>query len=295
MKVLGQRMDLIVETDCGHDPDDFFTLCYLVAAGVNLRCIAVSPGDRDQLAIVRLFCEQVGLDIPIGHSKASDKYSSGSVHHALLERYGKSRHGQSDGPGKDLMRDTLRRYPENEVFIIGPPSSVGRFLAENSDVAIRQATMQGGFLGYDLHSHARVRLPQFEGKTWMPTFNMNGDRKGTEALLRANVGTRRFCGKNVCHTVLYDREKFESMAPPTNRASELFVEAMALLLDRHEAKKFHDPVAAVCHLHPEVGTWVRGKVQKTEAGWGTVLDDQGDFILADLDYDAFWRRIQTWT
>jgi inosine-uridine nucleoside N-ribohydrolase len=38
-------VDLIVETDCGHDPDDFFTLCYLMAAGVNLRCITVTPGD----------------------------------------------------------------------------------------------------------------------------------------------------------------------------------------------------------------------------------------------------------
>jgi inosine-uridine nucleoside N-ribohydrolase len=295
MNVLDKPMDLIVETDCGHDPDDFFTLCYLVAAGVNLRCVTVTPGDRDQLAVVRLFCEQVGLDIPIGHSKGSEKFSSGSVHHALLEKYGKSRHGHSDGAGKDLMRETLRRYPDSEVFIIGPPSSVGHFLTENPKAVIQRTTMQGGFLGYDLHPHARVRLPQFEGKTWMPTFNMNGDRKGTEALLRARVGTRRFCGKNVCHTVLYNRVKFDAMAPAKDRASELFNEAMALLLDRRAEKKFHDPVAAVCHLHPEVGTWVRGKVQKTEAGWGTVLDAEGDFILADLDCDAFWRCIQTWT
>jgi pyrimidine-specific ribonucleoside hydrolase len=290
-----EAVDLIVETDCGHDPDDFFTLCYLVAAGVNLRCITVTPGDRDQLAIVRLFCEQVGLDIPIGASKTSEKYSSGSVHHALLKKYGKSLDGTSDGPDKDVIRDTLRLYPASELFIIGPPANVGRFLAENPDVVLRRATMQGGFLGYDLHPHARVRLPQFEGKTWMPTFNMNGDRKGTEALLRASIDTRRFCGKNVCHTVLYDRAIYESMSKPRDRASELFMEGVALLLDRHEGKKFHDPVAAVCHLHPEVGTWVRGRVQKIEAGWGTVLDEAGDYILADLDSDAFWQHIRTWT
>lgn len=289
-------MDLIVETDCGHDPDDFFTLCYLAAAGVNIRCIAVTPGDQDQLAVVRLFCEQVGLDIPVGHSKVSEKYSSGSVHHVLLKKYGKSLDGTSDGPGQDVIRDALRRHPESELLIISPPSSVGRFLAEHPEATIRRATMQGGFLGYGLHPHARVRLPQFEGKSWMPTFNMNGDRKGTLALLAANVGTRRFCGKNVCHTVLYDRTVFEGMSPPKDRASELFLEGMALLLDRRsEGKKFHDPVAAVCHLHPEVGTWVRGRVQKIEAGWGTVLDEAGDHVLADLDYDAFWRHIQTWT
>ena len=85
------------------------------------------------------------------------------------------------------------------------------------------------------------------------------------------------------------------MSPPNSRAAELFLEGMAFLLDRREEKKFHDPVAAVCHLHPEVGTWVRGKVQKIEAGWGTVLDETGDEVLADLDRPAFWRHIQTWS
>jgi hypothetical protein len=49
-------VDLVVETDCGYDPDDFFALCYLVAAGANQRCITVTPRDRDQLAVVRFFC-----------------------------------------------------------------------------------------------------------------------------------------------------------------------------------------------------------------------------------------------
>jgi hypothetical protein len=71
-------VDLIVDTDCGHDPDDFFTLCYLAAAGVKLRCVTVTPGDRDQLAIVRFFCDQVGLDIPVGaSSKAGGQHIDG--------------------------------------------------------------------------------------------------------------------------------------------------------------------------------------------------------------------------
>lgn len=62
-------MDLIVETDIGHDPDDFFALCYLVAAGVNVRAVLANPGDPDQLAITRYFCDRVGLKIPIGVAK----------------------------------------------------------------------------------------------------------------------------------------------------------------------------------------------------------------------------------
>ncbi len=46
-------MNLIIETDIGHDPDDLFAICYLAAAGVNIRAICVSPGDPDQIAIAR--------------------------------------------------------------------------------------------------------------------------------------------------------------------------------------------------------------------------------------------------
>ena len=35
--------DLIVETDLGHDPDDFFALCYLAAAASACAPSASSP------------------------------------------------------------------------------------------------------------------------------------------------------------------------------------------------------------------------------------------------------------
>lgn len=290
-------MDLIVETDCGHDPDDFFTLCYLASAGVNIRAIVITPGDLDQLAIVRFFCEQVGLVIPIGASKVSTKLSSGSIHHDLLKKYGKSFTGSSDGFGREIIDSTLKTYPDSELFIIGPPQSVGLVLRENP-AAFKNATMQGGFCGYHLHS-PQVRLPQFEGRASMPTFNMNGDRKGTEALINSSIPTKRFCGKNVCHTILFDKSVYDSMSKPKDRASELFMEGMEFLIGgswhKKESKKFHDPVAAVCHLHPEIGTWVRGKVVKAENGWGTIPDENGDYILADIDRNAFWNHIRNWT
>src|SRR5262245_15797157 len=81
-------LDLIVETDLGHDPDDFFTLCYLAAVGVRLRAITIVPGDRDQLAVARLLVKVLGLEIPVGVSKPdSRKSSSGGVHHELLAHF----------------------------------------------------------------------------------------------------------------------------------------------------------------------------------------------------------------
>lgn len=287
-------MDLIVETDIGHDCDDFFALCYLVSAGVNIRAILISPGDPDQVAIARFFCEQVGLQIPIGASKLNrSKLSSGSIHHEMLKKYRYSFAAAPDGLGVDLLPDIFKLYPDAELFVIGPVSSLGAYFANNPDLVVKRGTMQGGFCGYHLHNYPVERLPQFEGKTWVPTFNLNGDRPGGLAFLNAKIGDRRFVGKNVCHTVLYTAQQFARMRPPPNRASELFMEAMRMYLAKHTEKKFHDPTAAVCHLHPEIGFWVKGKIQKMEGGWGTVADENGDSVLAHIDYDKLWEHIYT--
>jgi pyrimidine-specific ribonucleoside hydrolase len=94
-------------------------------------------------------------------------------------------------------------------------------------------------------------------------------------------------GKNVCHTVLFDAAKRVRLKPQS-AAAEIFVEAADILLAKTEEKKFHDPTAAACHLHPEIGSWVRGRTVRKNRGWGTDLDPAGDHILGAVDYDALW-------
>ncbi|HKB37059.1 MAG TPA: nucleoside hydrolase [Gemmataceae bacterium] len=280
-------MDLIIDTDLGHDPDDFFAILYLVSAGVNIRALLLSPGDPDQVAIARLICDEVGLNIPVGVSKPDrTAASSGGMHHELLARRGRPLAGKADGPGEDVLEQVFR--DGMELFIIGPPSNVGKFLKKHPEAAIVRATMQGGFVPYSVHRPSRV-LPQFEGKEWMPSYNPNGDRPGTLAFCAAQVGERRFVSKNVCHTVVYNREVHATLGPK-DRASELFKDGMDLYLARHEGKMFHDPTAAVCHLHPEVATWVRGKLVKQQGGWSTESGGE-DFFAVDLDYERLWQHI----
>lgn len=288
-------MDLIIETDIGHDPDDFFAICYLAAAGVNIRTILVSPGDPDQVAIAKFLSVKLGLEIPIGVAKENrTKPSSGSIHHQLLKKYGFPLEGKGDGLGVDILQDVFSKYPDSELFVIGPVTSIGRYLKKTGR-KVKRATMQGGFLGYHLHQHPVCRLPQFEGKTWMPTFNLNGDREAGVAFLEADIEERRMVGKNVCHTVLFTQKRFldqEVQKVVKNVAAfNLFGEAAMMYFEKHTEKKFHDPTAACLHLHPELGTWVRGKTVKMEQGWGTQLDPDGDHILADVDYDALWTNI----
>lgn len=286
-------MDLIIESDIGHDPDDFFAINYLIAAGVNIRTILISPGDPDQIAVAKLICDNAGLNIPIGVSHPNrEKLSSGSIHHELLKKYNYPLKTKADGLGADILTNIVKEF-DCELFVIGPVSSIGKYLQRNPEAKFSAATMQGGFLPYSLYMPAQPH-PNFLGKEWLPTFNLNGDRPAGETFLKAAIAERRMVGKNVCHTILFDKDKLNlrhSGKPKNEAAYNLFWEAAEMYLQRHNSKKFHDPIAAVCHLHPEVGTWFGGKTVKRESGWTTEVRENNDFILADLDREFFWEYL----
>lgn len=286
-------MDLIVETDLGRDPDDFFALCYLHSAGYSIRAILISPGDQDQVAVARGLLKEIGLDIPVGSARHGDQSSSGGVHMAFLRRYGYPLRTPSDGDGSTILSDVLATYPDSSLFVCGPVQNVGRYL-EKGGVAPGEVTIQGGFVPYHIHPYDVPQVPAFVGKTTVPTFNLNGDPKGGLRLIQSGARVR-MVGKNVCHTIIYDRERhgFVKQVPPTSRAGELFREVMDIYLDGHSEKKFHDPTAAVCMRHPEIGTWIPGTPYRAAGAWGTHMNPEGHQCLVDVNRDALWDRIRS--
>lgn len=290
---------LIIETDIGHDPDDYFALCYLHSAGYDIKAILVSIGHPYQIAITRMFCEQVGLDIPIGIARMETEEKASlyqGFNKSLLSKYGYSSDRCND-LGKDVLKDVLNRYPESEVFVCGPPKNLGAFVKENPDTPIQRITFQGGFIGYHLHDHPVNKLDKFIGKTTVPTYNLGGAKGESLAIIdNKNIKALRFISKNVCHTVIYDKERHQFMkeVPPKNRADELFIEGMDLYLTKHSEKKFHDPTAACCIKHPEIAKWVRGRMYNVKGEWGTIPDESANGeTIAAIDYDLLWYYIRS--
>jgi inosine-uridine nucleoside N-ribohydrolase len=288
-----KKRSLIIETDLGHDPDDFFAICWLASLPqVQIDAIVIVHGDPDQVAIANLLRKEILPKAKIGVSHAAQtRLSSGGIHHALLKRYGLPLVShEHDGAGDEVISEVFR--DDSELFIIGPCTNTGRFLAFEP-IKVARATMQGGFAPYSIYQ-PKVRLPQFEEKLAIGTFNLNGSGKQAEAFLNGNITDRRFVGKNICHTVEFNRNMFQGMAKPTCRAAELFMEGATLYFQKHSSKKFHDPTAAVLHIYPEIGTWIRGKVVKQKEGWTTIPDENGDSVLVDVDYEDLWKHIQGW-
>jgi inosine-uridine nucleoside N-ribohydrolase len=288
--------DLIIETDIGRDPDDLWALLYLLSTGCRPHAVVISPGDKDQVAIASFVRDELGCNYEIGARRLdSDKTSCrGRYHQSFLDRYGYPYEVKPDGYGPDVVERTFGTHPNTELLVIGPLSNVGEHIKRSERFWCRKATMQGGFIGYDVHGKASVRVEKFEGRTRVQTFNLNASKELAFDFLKANIEERRFVGKHICHGVVYDQVAHDqvNVINPKNRASELFREAMSLYLTMHpEGKKFHDPIAIACHIHPDIAVWVKGTLSKVKGEWGADLNDSGDYIAVDLDYDRFWECI----
>lgn len=283
---------LIVETDLGRDPDDFFSLCYLISAGVKIHTLLITPGDPDQLAIGDFLADYLEQDFDVIPSMPlRNKKSSGGIHYDILRKYKYPIEiGFEPRSGKLLSLDVN----DKELFVIGPPTAIGDVLADSTSANIPKITVQGGFIGYDIHGLQCERLQKFENKTTVSTFNLGGAVRQAETLVEYPCANKRFVSKNVCHTIVYTKEIHEKVCsyPANNKAMELLREGMSMYLAKHpDGKKFHDPTAAVCHLHPEIATWVKAKLYRENNQWGAKLADDGYDIIVDINREKLWEHI----
>ena len=291
-------MKLIVETDLGGDADDFFALLYLISAGVDIKAIILSPGYKDQVAIARFICKELGIDVPIGSGRPdSPKTAERGFHHKIMDKCGyKKRVEDSDGLGSMLIKTILNKDPDCEFFGCGPLLSMGEYLNSIStqpELKLPQrATMQGGFLSYNYYK-PNIFVERFLGKLTCPSFNMNGNKEGIIRFINASIPERRFVGKNVCHTLVYDKGVHQKVinSATKNDAQALFKKSMTMFVAIYGDKKFHDPFAAVCHLHPEIATWLQGKPYCVKGEWGVNIGGGQDYIVADVDRELFWKHI----
>lgn len=302
-------MNLIIETDIGRDADDFFALCYFVAAGAKIKAITITPGDSDQVAVAKFLLKELGIDAPVGIPDPSrTKSSSTPFHTDFLRGYKYPVTAKHDGLGHEIIYQVRKDDPDVQLFVCGPVSNVAEFFRKHS-MGFCQATMQGGFCSYRIQDIVdplyqapwradAIRLPKFMGLETCPTFNLNGDKEGGLDFIGHPLIKRRFVGKNVCHSVVFDKEKntmFSEEDLKKNRALQIFHEAGGFYFSKHPEKKFHDPTAAVCHMHPEIAHWVKGKLYRKEGKWGTHLVEDGDDICIELDRDALWLHMLSGT
>jgi len=286
-------MELIVETDIGGDPDDCFALCYLLNAGVDIKAIIVSPGHPYQIGLAKFICDYIGVDIPIGGSDY-EKYKVEDYtgfNKKAIDLWNIKIDQKYDDYGYRIIEDVYRNNNKVSFLGLGPLKNTGEFLRRNPNVEIEKFYMQGGFVSYlCCNDPNTVQLEKFKGAWTVPTFNLNGDPKSAELLVDSNVKDRRFVGKNVCHSVIFDRNKYDEFClrwanKKMEKPYELFMKLIGLYSSQNKEKKFHDPTACACLLHPEIANWTEGKPFREKGKWGFDVSKKGTLGITSIDYD----------
>lgn len=287
--------DLIIETDLGGDPDDLFTLCFLIGMNVNVKGIIVTPGGPDQVAMANLIRQRCDKDFLIAKANSDrEKNACNGFHYKVLKYFDKHTHIKQDIDAQELLKKYIPRGAD--LLTIGPPKAGGTFANNNPDVVWNKIVIQGGFLGYNLHNFPCEKVEKFKGENYVPTFNLNGAKQEALFLIDAKTKSRYFISKNLCHTIYFDYNlynKIDSVEART-KAGELFrVCAFLYFSNKKKKKKFHDPLAAFAYLYPEHFDWVKAKMVNKKGKWGAELDENGDLVAADVNREEFWKKIMS--
>lgn len=283
-----------IETDLGRDPDDLFSILWLISQGVKIYNICITPGDTDQVAIASFLRKELDLDfhilIPKGNrEKRVGKTSSGGVHYKLLKKYGAPLEGSPD--------TFLKPFDERMLHLlsIGPLTNVLDYFSSINPYI--NVTIQGGFCPYSVY-RPEVTLEKFEGEEYIPTFNFGGDLSAAD-FAHAYFKNAHYVGKNVCHTLEYDSSRIP-IKSPSNRAGELFIEVSKLYFEKHKSKKFHDPLAAVLSRDRSIGRWISGVPSRLNGKYNTNcclselhrIENFNPKVLVDVDREKFWEYIR---
>lgn len=280
------RVPIILDMETS-DPDDFLTLVLLLGhPRVDLRGVLVVPGSPAQVGWVRRALGWFGREVPVGAWNID--HPKGCVSSWHESTFGECEPSRDAEPGPELLR---RLASEDVTLLTGAaPKNLAGALRLGG-LRLGRWVAQGGFAGEGVVPPER-QLAKFRGLATCPTFNFNGDPKGTLLALAApEVASKVLVSKNVCHGVPYDRALHERVSAVPSYSMQIVQHAMGHYLRDHPAGKLlHDPLAACCAVDEGVGEWAEVEVYRERGEWGSRLrPGSGTRIIVGYDHERFVR------
>ncbi len=269
------------------DPDDVLT-----HPSADLLGVTVTPGTPDQIGVVHHVLSLVGRsDIPVGAFNLDHGKSCVSEWH--YKTFGRIPPSTDANQG---WKQLLELWTEGVTLITGGPlKNIGKTLTFLQTMGTYPMTggivVQGGFAGEGVVP-LEFQLPKFAGKVTCPTYNLNGDPASAKLVVAAEGlrGRRFFVSKNVCHGVVYDQEMHDLVCAVPNPHPGLYLikKSMTSYVNGNGAKALHDPLAAMCALYPEIGTWAEVELYREKGEWGSRLcPGSGTWVLIGYDRQRF--------
>lgn len=281
-------IDVIFDMETS-DPDDALTLCLLLDhPAVNLRGVTITPGSREQVAVVKKIISLFDKDIPVGSGNIDHpKQCVSEFHYKWLGKLG----GEDAPPADKLMYDIVNKYPKLTVITGGPLKNV-RSCIEKYALNLSEIVVQGGFAGDNCVAE-EDRLEKFKGKITCPTFNLNGDIPGAKLVISyIGIDKKFFVSKNVCHGVVYNDEFHECLR--ADKHKKLSNTIIWDIMDKYptKGKMLHDPLAAACLIDRSVCDFTQVELYREKGEWGSRPNSGTNlFISTKVDKEKFYSVI----
>eukprot|EP01062_Namystynia_karyoxenos_P007069 TRINITY_DN1248_c0_g1_i3.p1 TRINITY_DN1248_c0_g1~~TRINITY_DN1248_c0_g1_i3.p1 ORF type:complete len:812 (+),score=183.53 TRINITY_DN1248_c0_g1_i3:80-2437(+) len=295
-----QAMPVCFDMETG-DPDDVATLLLLAAhPDVHLRCVTVTPGTGEQVALLRWLLREVGMldTVQVG---ARD-WPGHEREHAPIKGAFYSRFGRLPAPpGSGAVRpaaDVLAHCCGADVTLLtgAPLHNVAAALERHPGARFGRWVAQGGFAGEGVVP-SELQLPKFRGKVTCPTWNFGGAPAAAAACLASRAIARKvLVAKNCCHdpraayTAELDARIAAAAASCGGRgaaALRLLREAMARRDSGGKApKQLHDPLAMAVAVDEGVAALAEVECYRSGGEWGSRLSPGSGVWIATAFHPA---------
>ena len=286
---------MIFESDIGHDPDDFWTLCWFIENNIKIHGITIHPGYKDQVAFVKFVLKECGLDIPVGTlGKESEKPGIQGQHGTFLHKYHYPMREEADCNSVDL----IKQFKDEDLFIIGPFTNVAKYIDTYPEGTFNKVFVQGGYISYEEMEKngiiADIKKEHFVGYPKQPSTNVCGASKYVEPL-KARSNDISFITKSLCHTVRINRDIFTQYfdEKPKNRGGELLREALDMYLGYgKQDKAMHDVVAAHFLIRPQYYKFLKGAMYCSGGKcWFDTSTDGKNNVAVAMDREQYWNDL----
>jgi len=211
-------MKYIFDMETG-DPDDVLTLLLLGAnPAVELRAVTITPGSREQVALVRWLLSEIGLeDTRVGAQEwPKNAEKQGCVRGRFYNNFGRCLADECACEQADQV--LLECCDEDTTLITGAAlHNLGAALLLPGFVLGRWVA-QGGFAGEGVVP-AELQMDKFRGKTHCSTWNFGGNPSAATAALESDqILDKLLVSKNVCHRTAYDEALHAAFATAKQEA-----------------------------------------------------------------------------
>ena len=155
------KVEIILDTDIGGDPDDFFALLWLLSQdNIVIKAICCTPGRTSQvrfLSRLLLACKVSNIRLGFPSLRNIKEHHVNDFHFNFLKSVNLSEECSSiePEPADELLHELFKCNPERLLLTIGPLTNIKQFLKKYHSVEIKKSDISvNGVLYYQLDTEA---------------------------------------------------------------------------------------------------------------------------------------------